>query len=103
MATNKVSWLTKYLRSNTPESSVRLNMLITIVNYLPIGLVLAWGIWYQILYSVTGLQGGDIAEIIFAMAALYGVLFGTKALNQAQENKASVIQNKEKQDDKQDP
>jgi len=83
-----MAWLRSFLQSNTPDSSNRLNQFIVVINYLPVGLVLAWVIWYQSIHRIEGIQWNEMAWFMGAMTAFYGTLFGMKAINKAQENKS---------------
>lgn len=83
--------LSDYLSKGSPESSMRLNMLITVLNYVPVGLALAFYIIWKCVYDKT-IEWMQLSAMVTAMTAFYGMLFGMKALNKSQETKEKIAE-----------
>lgn len=79
--------LMEFMRSDTPESAGRFALLFIIFNWTPIGVAVAWYIWYKTFYYLEGPDWEGLGIFVGAMGVFYTGLLAMKAVNKAQENK----------------
>jgi hypothetical protein len=68
-------------------SSDRVNRLIIVLNYVPVGLAVTFTIIYQTIYRIGGVQWTELSYFMGSLGVFYGAILVTKAVTQSQENK----------------